>query len=170
MTTIGLDLGHPTVSDAEHWLRLNADLLGDSDVVACTHLVRGERPRVAISVEGGSPAAAATLTALPAVSAAVASAAAVDHRARRSGRAVVYPGVDHLTGTVSVGDLLASTAIDRVLVLGGPPAGPEALVQTRDFVRPEWRDGLLTLVVTPAAGGRLAPFEVPNPTPCCADH
>jgi hypothetical protein len=66
--------------------------------------------------------------------------------------------------------LLATSAIDRVLVIGGPPVTPETPVRTRDFVRPEWRDGLLTLIVTPAAGGGVAPFEVPNPTPCCADH
>jgi hypothetical protein len=27
-----------------------------------------------------------------------------------------------------------------------------------------------TLVAAPAPGGRIAPFEVPDPTPCCADH
>ncbi|MCW2918330.1 MAG: transposase, OrfB family protein [Actinomycetia bacterium] len=42
-------------------------------------------------------------------------------------------------------------------------------VDTRDFVRPEWRDGVLTLVAMPAVTG-LAPFEVANPTPCCAEH
>uniref|UniRef100_UPI00403FFC13 hypothetical protein n=1 Tax=Streptomyces sp. SS7 TaxID=3108485 RepID=UPI00403FFC13 len=50
---------------------------------------------------------------------------------------------------------------------GPDPATP---VLTRDQVRPEWRDGLLTLALIPAAGGTLAPFEVPRPTPCCADH
>jgi hypothetical protein len=75
-----------------------------------------------------------------------------------------------LTGTVTVRDLLANSAIERVTVLGGGPAEPGQAVVTRDFVRPQWMDGVLTLVTTPAAGGRLAPFEVPNPTPCCADH
>jgi hypothetical protein len=191
MTTVGLDLGHAGVVDAEHWLRLNADwlgapppargasaseprslraVLGSHELIACTHLVRGERPRVALSIAAAPDAAVDRLAALPAISIAVAAAAAVDHRARRSGRAVLYPGVELLTGTVPVETLLTKSAIDRVLVIGGPPVTPETPVQTRDFVRPEWRDGLLTLIVTPAGGGGVAPFEVPNPTPCCADH
>jgi hypothetical protein len=28
----------------------------------------------------------------------------------------------------------------------------------------------MTLLAMPAPGGRIAPAEVPNPTPCCADH
>jgi hypothetical protein len=88
---------------------------------------------------------------------------------------VVYPGVDRLTGTVTVADLLGLTAIDRITVVGQPSThaqGPDPAtpVLTRDHVRPDWQDGQLTLVVLPAAGGVLAPFEVPDPTPCCADH
>jgi hypothetical protein len=30
--------------------------------------------------------------------------------------------------------------------------------------------GALVLHVLPAGPGRVAPFEVPNPTPCCAAH
>ncbi|MEV4757929.1 hypothetical protein AB0J86_22815 [Micromonospora sp. NPDC049559] len=96
--------------------------------------------------------------------------AAAEHTARRSGRAVLFPGVERLVGTMTVAEVLAETAIDRVRVLGGEPAGPGTLLQTRDFVRPQWLDGVLTLVATPAGAGRIAPFEVPNPTPCCADH
>jgi hypothetical protein len=47
---------------------------------------------------------------------------------------------------------------------------PQTPVETDDFVRPQWVDGVLTLVATPAPGGRIAPFEVADPTPCCADH
>jgi hypothetical protein len=88
---------------------------------------------------------------------------------------VVYPGVDRLTGTVTVADLLDLTAIDRITVLGqpstnGPGPDPAVPVLTRDHVRPEWQDGQLTLALLPAAGGTLAPFEVPDPTACCADH
>jgi hypothetical protein len=43
------------------------------------------------------------------------------------------------------------------------------VVDTRGFVRPEWRDGRLTLIAAPAGLGRIAPFEVPDPTLCCAD-
>jgi hypothetical protein len=28
----------------------------------------------------------------------------------------------------------------------------------------------MTLVVMPAGAAGLAPFEVPDPTPCCAEH
>jgi hypothetical protein len=99
-----------------------------------------------------------------------ASAAAQDHAAGRAGRAVLFPGVRDLTGTLTVEDLIAASAIDRVIVIGGPPAAPGTLIDTRDFVRPEWRDGSLVLIATPAPGGKIAPFEVPNPTPCCANH
>ncbi len=90
--------------------------------------------------------------------------------ARSTGRAVVFPGVDALVGTLTVREVLARSAVDEIVVVGGPPATLDDAVDTRDFVRPEWRDGRLVLAVTPAGGGVLAPFEVPNPTACCADH
>ena len=37
-------------------------------------------------------------------------------------------------------------------------------------VHPQWQDGELVLTLMPAVGGVLVPFEVPDPTPCCADH
>ncbi|WP_206062412.1 hypothetical protein, partial [Nonomuraea basaltis] len=86
-------------------------------------------------------------------------------------RVVTYPGRDLLIGTVTVGELLSGSAIDRVLVLASPgPPGDDTLVVTAGHVRPIWRDGLMTLLTMPAASGRIAPAEVPNPTPCCADH
>jgi hypothetical protein len=80
---------------------------------------------------------------------------------------VLFAGVESLVGTVTVADLLAQSAIDRVTVLGGGAPDPATEIVTRDFVRPQWMDGALTLVVTAAPRGRLAPFEFPNPTPCC---
>jgi len=91
------------------------------------------------------------------------------HRTRRSGRVVHFPGSDTLTGTVTVGQALA-TAIDRVDPLGGGELRPEALLVTRDFLRPRWESGQLVLHVQPAVGGTWVPFETPNPTPCCAIH
>jgi hypothetical protein len=100
-----------------------------------------------------------------------AARAAAWHAERRDGRIVTYPGCELLTGTLTVGELLASSAIDRVAVLAQPGTPDhDALLDTNDHVRPVWRDGLVTLLVMPAAGGRLMPAEVPNPTPCCADH
>ena len=85
-------------------------------------------------------------------------------------RAVVFPGVEALVGILTVDEVLAQSAIERVTLLGGGTPPPDQPVDTRDFVRPLWMDGTWTLVVQPAEGGRLVPFESPNPTPCCADH
>ncbi|MFJ8577888.1 hypothetical protein [Micromonospora sp. NPDC093277] len=184
MRTVGLSLGHRTDEEAEHWLRDTVRPLGLPGMVACTHLVREPWPHVAISLtvakadvgragpgRGTSPAGRPSwLPATPAELCAAAEYAATEHAALRSGRAVLFPGVERLTGAVTVGELLAASAIDQVILLGGEPADAEDLVLTRDFVRPQWRDRLLTLIVTPAGPGRVAPFEVPNPTPCCADH
>lgn len=166
---IGLSLGHRTTQDAEHWLREAVQPLGLPGLVACTHLVREPYPHVAISLATtGEPP-----TGLPATAPELRDAAeraAAEHAARRSGRAVFYPGVERLTGTLTVGDVVAMSAIERVTQLGGPRPEDGTELDTCDFVRPQWQDGLLTLVTMPVAGGRVAPFEVPNPTPCCADH
>lgn len=159
---IGISLGHPDAAAAEHWVAS----LPVPPVMACTHLVQEPYPHVAMSltgVAGGLPPVDDLLR--PA-----ADAAAAAHEARRGGRAFVYPGMRRLVGTRTVAELLDTSAIDRVHLLGGLPVTPETLVETGDFVRPQWLDGLLTLVVTPVVGGRVAPFEVPHPTPCCAAH
>jgi hypothetical protein len=66
--------------------------------------------------------------------------------------------------------VLALSAIDKIEVLGGEIPHPEALLETTDFVRPQYRAGQLILTAMPAAGGRLVPFETRTPTPCCAAH
>ena len=161
---VGISLGHADDAAAEHWLAT----LPEPPVVACTHLVREPYPHVAISV------ALAADADLPPQGEEVlrpaAMAAAAAHEARRSGRAVIYPGVERLVGVLTVAEVLVVSAIERVQVLGGSAADPQTPVETDDFVRPQWVDGVLTLVATPAAGGRIAPFEVRDPTPCCADH
>jgi hypothetical protein len=195
---LGFDTGTRTVAEAEHLLHTVARALGlPGDAVGCTHLIPGghgvDEPHVACSLAVPGPAgprvevsagmSAGMSAGVPAgVSwvlgasrtgplAAGAALAAAAHGDRRDGRVVTYPGRDLLTGVVSVAELLAGSAIDRVLLLAspGPPAG-DTLVLTNDHVRPVWRDGLMTLLTMPAAGGRIAPAEVPNPTPCCADH
>lgn len=95
--------------------------------------------------------------------------AALAHQQRSSGRVVHFPGDDSVSGTVTVRQLL-TTAIDRVVPLGGGEMSVTASVVTRDFLRPRWQDGLLVLHVQPAVGGTWVPFESPNPTPCCALH
>jgi hypothetical protein len=61
-------------------------------------------------------------------------------------------------------------AIDEVRVLAGGVLPPAAVLATRDFCRPVYEAGALVLHALPAGPGRVAPFEVPNPTPCCAAH
>ena len=176
---VGIDAGSATVQDAEHLLgRLLEEVLGRTDgTVACTHFVRGERPHVALAVTGVDVAALALAdrglgvafqggTYGPRELSAGAAAAAAE-RAAGTGRAVVYPGVGLLTGTRRVAEVLAETAIEEVVVMGG---GVASVLHTRDFVRPEYENGRLVLLTQPARGGGVVPFEVPNPTPCCADH
>ncbi|MFD9188350.1 hypothetical protein ACFWCA_09015 [Streptomyces phaeochromogenes] len=149
---------------ADHLLlALAAELALPEGAFGCTHLVRGERPRVVLSFTTASPEAARALTAK--------GYEVTTGVPDEVGRAVVYPGSAALTGTVTVEELLSGSAIDRVTVLGSagePPPGQG--VVTRDHVRPQWQDGELVLTLMPAVGGVLVPFEVPDPTPCCADH
>ncbi|MGW5655232.1 hypothetical protein [Streptomyces humi] len=185
---IGVDAGSATLREADHLIHeLLAQLALTDGVFACTHLHRtDDRRGTAVSLDVPDPDAVwRELPALLPAGAglvladrvhgpgdAVAAARGAALAPPASGRAVVYPGVAHLTGTVTVADLLDRTAVERLVVLGAPAAElpPTAGVLTQDHVRPEWRDGVLTLALMPAAGGLLAPFEVPDPTPCCADH
>ncbi|MGH3455239.1 MAG: hypothetical protein ACRDP2_12525 [Nocardioidaceae bacterium] len=187
MTALGIDAGSDTTRDAEHVLRDVPTRLqaGDAEWEACTHFVAGNRPHVALSVsveicrifdlpdgllDAGLGLALGTDRSGPADLTAGAATAADEHERRVQGRAVSFAGSHTLIGQVAVRDILAETAIDEVAVVGGGPIGDGSIVETRDFVRPEWRDGRLVLAVAPVAGGLLAPFEVPDPTPCCADH
>ena len=155
-TVLGVTLGHPDTAAAEHWLAS----LSPAPVLACTHLVRAPRPHVALSlVFAGEP---------PTGLGDDSPTARAAHGT--SGRAVRFPGVERLVGTISVADVLELSAIYTVEVLGGGEADPATLIDTDGFVRPEWRAGVLTLTTTPSVGGRLVPFETRYPTPCCAAH
>ncbi|GGN28539.1 hypothetical protein FHR83_007877 [Actinoplanes campanulatus] len=153
---VGVSLGHRTLAEADHWITA----LTPAPVLACTHLVATPYPHVAISL-----LTAASFETGPELATAAGEAAA-----GRDGRAVRFPGVERLTGELTVSEILQRSAISRVEVLGGGPADPATVVETGDFVRPRFRAGELVLITTPAAGGRLIPFETRNPTPCCADH
>jgi hypothetical protein len=153
---VGVSLGHRTLAEADHWIRS----LDPAPVLACTHLVTVPFPHVAISLLTASP-----LPTDPALSAAAEAASS-----GRFGRAVRFPGVERLTGELTVSEILQRSSISRVEVLAGGPAEPATVVETGDFVRPQFRGGELVLVTTPAAGGRLIPFERRDPTRCCADH
>ncbi|MEV8545394.1 hypothetical protein [Streptomyces sp. NPDC051572] len=184
---IGVDAGTTTLREADHLIRDLTTTLGlPPGTVACTHLIRTDTRRgtavsLALPEAGSAEEVWQRLTATE-MSAALddrrhgpseaAALAAAEHAARRSGRAVLYAGVERLTGTVTVADLLESTAIDQLTVVGAPLTTPDPAtpILTQDHVRPEWREGHLVLALVPAVGNTLAPFEVPNPTPCCADH
>jgi hypothetical protein len=156
VTTSGVSLGHPDLASADHWI-LSLD---PRPRLACTHLVTTPHRHVAISLT-----TTGTHETAPELRAAADAAAG-----GRFGRAVVFPGVENLTGTLTVATILEVSAIDRVEVLGSGAADGDTLVDTRDFVRPQFRDGELVLTTTPAAGGLLVPFETRDPTPCCANH
>lgn len=89
---------------------------------------------------------------------------------RASGRLVHYPGEHALVDRLTVADVLAASCVDAVLVLGGGAAEPTTVVDTRGFVRPRVVDGRVELLVQPAVGGVMVPFEKENPERCCEDH
>lgn len=163
-----VDAGVRDLRAADHLLHtLAAELVLPEGVFGCTHLVRGERPRVALSL---------ALPSEPLLRTAQERLAAGGHEVSPGapdavGRAVLYPGVSTLTGTLTVAEVLSRSAIDRVTVLGTPGhPSPDALLMTADHMRPTWQNTELVLTAMPAVGGTLVPFEVPEPTPCCADH
>ncbi|HET9258038.1 MAG TPA: hypothetical protein VFO16_22945 [Pseudonocardiaceae bacterium] len=177
MTSIfGIDGGSPDVRAAEHLLAEIIAALGANMVLfGCTHLVRTSEPHIALSVELREADAAEIIPAAlriarPGSGKGCAAEAARAHYHRSSGRAVRFPGQQRLTGVLPVREVLAKSAIDGILVLAAPAPDPSTLVDTRGFLRPLWQDGQLILHTVPAANGTLAPFELENPTPCCADH
>ena len=153
---VGVSRGHRTLAEADRWI---AELV-PAPVLACMHLVASPYPHVAVSL-----LTAAVLDTPPELAGAARAAAGGS-----AGRAVRFPGWERLTGVLTVSEILQRSSISRVEVLGGGPAAPDVLVETGDFVRPQFRGGELVLVTTPAAGGRLIPFERRDPTPCCAGH
>ncbi|GLW32921.1 hypothetical protein [Actinoplanes regularis] len=153
---VGVSLGHRTLAEADHWIRS----LDPAPVLACTHLAPAPFPHVAISLLTSEP-----IETDPALREAADAAATGP-----AGRAVLFPGSARLTGSLTVSEILQRSSIARVEILGGGPAGPATVVETGDFVRPQFRSGELILVTTPAAGGCLIPFEHRDPTPCCAGH
>ena len=173
LPVVEVGLGHPDTAAAEHWLAA----LRPAPLLACTHLVREPRPQVALTLVFAPgetppdlPGAGATATDVPRGAGAAAAGLPPAGVVREGGRAVLFPGVEALTGELTVAQIRSRSAIGRVEILGGGEAEGSAVVRTFDFVRPLWRDGTLVLVTMPAVGGLLVPFETRNPTPCCANH
>ena len=180
---LGFAAGHTERAELEQVLAEVVQRYGPV-VLACTHIVDG-RWAGSVQLAGPAPDAARLANELG-VALAVSpssSGAAGDHawrsgaeqaadrmRTRSEGRAVIFPGQDRLVGQVPVDDVPGLSAIDAVVGIAGTPTAGATLV-TREFVRPVLLGGRLVLEVRPiGADGAVAPFEVPNPTPCCADH
>jgi hypothetical protein len=166
--TVTVDPGNlKDLGPADHLLRtLAAELDLPADTFGCTHLIRDERPRVAVSLSAASDVLGAVREQLGDRGYEV-----TDGAPDGAGRAVLFPGADELTGTLTIAEILSRSAIDAVQVLGSPaPPPPETRLATQDHVRPQWQAGELVLKAMPAVGGVLVPFEFPSPTPCCADH
>lgn len=178
--SLGIDAGQHDRTECEHLLARAVALCGAVQL-ACTHVVSAHWA-ASLRVAGPAPDAAELSRALgvavwldgagagPREWREGARAAERQVRAGTGGRAVVFLGQERLVGVVAVDDVPALSAVARVRGIAGiPTAGMQ--LHTRDFVRPELLDGELVLTVRPwGADGDLAPFEVPNPTPCCAVH
>jgi hypothetical protein len=166
-------------------------------VVACTHMVSsGEHPHVAVSIStpesrpdsefteqlskwasgrgAGSaisrPGSAEPLLAGPSQLVRGAYVASVEAALGTAGRLVRFPGRENARGILQAIDLRKRCGIDLVEPLGGLPVSDDSLIDTLDFVRPIRRAGQVVLLVQPAAGGVLIPFEVEHQLKCCADH
>jgi hypothetical protein len=185
---VGIDTPFTTLAEAEHALLvLGQQVELPAEATVCTHEIRVGQPHYAFSIAidaswaaevfnsagdhfAGYPVALQhDATDFDSLSPGLGGAVGQTF-ARNGGRAVIFPGRAELVGTLPVHHLLASSAIDDLQVLGGGTCQPGDLVHTRDFIRPLWRNGRLVLPVMPAGANALAPFEVPNPTPCCAVH
>ena len=107
MTVIGVCLGHRTTREAEHWLATVPPVPG---LVACTHFVSG---RVVVTLDGIDPATLPPPS-VPRMDGTSSGddvrVAEAEHRSRRSGRAVRYPGVDDLVGLMPVAEILSRSA------------------------------------------------------------
>lgn len=185
---LGVDEGSRRRDDAEHLLRRAVDTVlaldGTRVPLACTHLVRRPEPHWAVTLEvdpGPVPAPALRdrLAGLGAVCLAAPGRAAPTGGGEQEavaqfldggGRVVVFPGQDALEDVVSVDDVPELCAVERVVGIAGTPVDGR-LLHTRGWVRPEREDGRLVLHVRPfGPAGDVAPFEVRDPTPCCAAH
>ena len=162
---LALDQGWPTTREAEREALRMASDAGLPVITACTHFA-ADPPRVVVTVETSAHPSAA----LPTATGAVVDGLVDGHRTGRTGRVFAFPGAQEVPGELTLGALTAGTAVDRVVSLGGAEPGPDTVLRTQGFLRPELVAGELVLRVRPADGGAVVPFEQPSPTPCCADH
>ncbi len=75
------------------------------------------------------------------------------------GRYIALDGIRDIGGMLPVSEILGLTGIDRVTTLSGESLGPEATVDTQNWVRPILKEGFVTLEVIPVDGHWRAPHE-----------
>jgi len=186
---LGLDGGHVDLVDVEHAAITMAETLGCVDEV-CTHALSAPAPHYAASLRvpstrwrpelvdelrglsGGAVVYEAGEWALEvgeASARAGARRAIAAHAAGAGGRAIRFVGQADLRGEVHVAEVLAVSAISDVHVLGAELVGA-AVIESRNYLRPQYLGGALTLVVTPLDDGRLQPFELEHAHQCCDGH
>ena len=183
-TFVGVDAGQRDRSELEHLLGRAVQACGPA-VLVCTHLVDGHWAG-SLQLSGPAPGAgpfsdalgaavtvrtgAATTAAGPQEWVAGSAQAVAELSGRTAGRAVVFGGQENLVGEIDTDTVSALSAVSAVVGIAGTPTVGTKLV-TQDFVRPVLLDGRLMLQVRPIGpDGAVAPFEVPNPTPCCNAH
>ncbi|GAB2637839.1 hypothetical protein [Kribbella swartbergensis] len=188
---IAIDADSWDTAEADHLLYELLEVV-DQPVVACTHMVSGgDRPHVAVSLMSAAdladdvrghftdrtaglaitrPGASEPELSGPSQLVRGAYVAAVEAALGTAGRAVRWPGHEQARGVLPAVDLRTRCGIDHLEVVGGRPVADDALVDTRDFLRPLRRAGRLVLQLQPAAGNLLIPFELQHQQKCCADH
>ena len=75
----------------------------------------------------------------------------------------MFPGHDGLVGTVTVREVLRTTAIDEVRGLAGTFPSLDDRLDTQEFVRPVVEEGRLVLVVRPGHRGRAGALRAAEP-------
>ncbi|GAA2025808.1 hypothetical protein WDZ16_01485 [Pseudokineococcus marinus] len=146
----------------------SGSLVGSSLVLASS----GSPQHLGLVVLAPEPLPAEVATAVAAAAGAEAGGAWVAARAAAGtvDRVAVFPGREDLVGVLAARDLLALSAVEALVGLGGLAVPPDAVVDTRGHVRPRLADGRLVLDVQPSRGGRWVPFEPPVQHACCSAH
>ncbi|MFC4070265.1 hypothetical protein [Actinoplanes subglobosus] len=149
----GVSLGHLTEGSAEAWIRT----LGlPAAAQACTHRAQFPFPHVAVSVALPTGVSRPVEMAGSAFLEAAAAASAA-HASGRSGRAIHYRGWSAISGRVTVGDVLATTEVVRVIARNTHAAPGDTLAAGRGLT-PHWMDGELTILAEPGPDGTLIPL------------
>ncbi|MEQ7847159.1 hypothetical protein [Nocardioides kribbensis] len=153
-TTLGVDGGTRDHGAAEHLVHAVGEVLAQvagtgTDRWASTHVVRV--PDAHTAVARGARAALG------------------EHRARRAGRLVDYPGRAAVERVTTPAAVEADSGVDAVEGLAGSDVRRDAALDLTGFARPVWREGRCVLLVQPGRGGLVA-FEQRVQIPCCSAH